>query len=378
MKVKLDAVEKELAKLWDAEGPAAHAARAELFTLVALVSEPKLLARATEVMSQVVRVHACRTMAAVWTPGAAPSITADIALHRNPDRKNEPCGDALVLEAIGGAREWLPGNVERLLLPDLPACVWWVGDLPDDDDLFDRMVRRADVVIVNSSEMDLRDLSKLSEIAEASKDSYAFMDLTWVRLRSLQDLIARFFDDPAVRPCLDTLSRVTLAFSPRDNETDVASTRAGLLLGWLGAALHLAPESAKWKKDDRGAEVTLERDGGKPPVTVRFDRDKRPGVNDGAITHLELLSDVGGGKKATFQISRAPGDPKATTWTCDVPGVVIPSQTVRIGSHEEARLLSRSLERPTRDRLLDASLLAASRIVKQVAPRLSERPPRST
>lgn len=377
MKVKLDAVDKELTKLWEAEA-SSHGPRIELFTLVALVSDPKLLARATDVLSKVVRVHPCRTIAAMWTPGGAPEITADIALHKNPDRKNEPCGDAVVLQAVGAAREWLPGNVERLLLPDVPACVWWVGDLPDDDDLFDLMVRRADVVIVNSAEMDLRDLTKLSEIAEASKDSYAFMDLTWVRLRSLQDLVARFFDDPAVRPWLDTLSRVTLAFSPRDNETDVASTRAGLLLGWLGAALRLVPESAKWAKDDRGAEVTLDREGGKPPVTVRFEHDKRPGVNDGAITHIELLAGGGSAPTAKFQIARQADDSKITTWTCEVPGVVVPSQTVRIGAHDEARLLTRSLERPARDRLLDASLLAASRIVKQVAPRLSARPPRST
>jgi glucose-6-phosphate dehydrogenase assembly protein OpcA len=225
----------------------------------------------------------------------------------------------------------------------------------------------------------LRDLSKLSEIAEASKDSYAFMDLTWVRLRSLQDLMARFFDDPAVRPCLDTLSRVTLAFSPRDNETDVASTRVGLLLGWMGAALRLVPESAKWKKDDRGSEVTLDREGGKPAVTLRFEHDKRQGVNDGAITHIEMeCAAKDGGQAAKFQIARAPDDPKLTTWTSDVPGIVVPSQNVRIGAHDEARLLARSLERPARDRLLDASLLSASRILKQVAPRLSARPPRST
>jgi glucose-6-phosphate dehydrogenase assembly protein OpcA len=376
MKVKLDTVEKELAKLWESQAASAHSARVELFTIVAIVSDPKLLARTNDVLARVVRAQACRTIVALPVDGATPQITADIALHKNPERKNEACGDAIVLEATGPARAWLPGNIERLLLADVPACVWWVGDLPDHDDLFDKMVRRADVVLVNSSEMDLRDLEKLSQIAQGSKDSYAFMDLTWVRLRRLQDLVARFFDDPPVRPLLDTLTRITFAYSPKEGDTDVASTRAGLLLGWMGFALGLVPESAKWKTDDRGGEVTLDREGGRPKVTVRFDRDSRPNVHDGAITRIELVSDAGNGAQAKFEIARQE-DPLTVKWSCNVPGIAVPDQVLRVGAHEEAQLLARSLERPTRDRLLDASLLVASRIVRSVAPRLSERPPRS-
>jgi glucose-6-phosphate dehydrogenase assembly protein OpcA len=376
MKVKVEAIEKELGKLWEAEAASARGARVELFTLVALVSEPRLLDRANDVLAKVARAHACRTIAAVWKPGATPELSADVSLHKNPARKNEACADAVVLEAIGEAREWIPGNIERILLGDVPACVWWVGDLPDADDLFDRMVRRADVVLVNSAEMDLRDLEKLAEIAQGAKSGYAFMDLTWVRLRGLQDLIARFFDDQELRPYLDGLKSVTLSFNPREGEADAASTRAGLLLGWMASALGFVPETAQWTKRDGGADLVVQREGSKDPVALRFQHDPRPGVHAGSITRGEIVCEANG-KRARFSIERG-SDPLAVDWKVDAPGVVVPSQTLRIGSHEESQLLIRSLERPTRDALLERSLVAAARILKPIAPRLSERPPRST
>ena len=47
---------------------------------------------------------------------------------------------------------------------------------------------------MNSAEMDLRDLEKLTGSSSAPA-THALTDLEWVRLRPMQDLIARFFDD---------------------------------------------------------------------------------------------------------------------------------------------------------------------------------------
>jgi glucose-6-phosphate dehydrogenase assembly protein OpcA len=373
-KIALKDVERELAKLWDDEASRARSARVELFTLVALVSDPSLLERAKGVLAGVARVHDCRTIAAVWRPGDAASIGAEVELHRDPDRKNEACGDGIVVEAVGEARDWLPGNIDRLLLADLPACVWWVGDLPDADDLFDRMVRRADVVLVNSAEMDLRDLEKLSQIVRATQGGSSFMDLTWVRLRGMQDLVARFFDDPHARPYLDSLTDVTFAYSPRAGETDVASTRAGLLLGWMGSALGFVPDTAQWRREPTGGELVISREAG-AQVKVRFVHDKRAGVHDGSITRIELVCDAGDGNRARFELARQE-DPTIMRWSSDMPGVSTPTQLLKFASHDEGQLLTRSLERPTRDRLLEASLRVGSAIVRPVAPRLSERPPR--
>ncbi|HEX3345358.1 MAG TPA: glucose-6-phosphate dehydrogenase assembly protein OpcA, partial [Polyangiaceae bacterium] len=274
MTLSVDQVEHELARLWEEEASRSGGSRVELLTLVALVSEPQLLERAQKVLAQVVKGVPSRTIVAVWKDGAEPVLTAEAALHRVATG-GAACGDSITLEAIGEAREWLPGNADRLALPDLPVCIWWVGDLPDHDDLFDRMVVNADVVIVNSQEMDLRDLEKLSSIAQRSRGRHALADLAWARLRWVQDLVARFFDDEQGRACLPGLERIDIEFSPRDGEKDAASTRSGLLLGWLAHVLALPTDDPRWKRGDGWAEVTLGN------VLTHFEQRPQQGVRPG-------------------------------------------------------------------------------------------------
>jgi glucose-6-phosphate dehydrogenase assembly protein OpcA len=362
VRLSVDQVEREVARLWEEEARKSGGTRVELLTLVALVSEPQLLERAQKVLSDVVKSVPSRTIVAVWRDGAQPAITADVTLHRLATG-GAACGDCITLEAIGEAREWLPGNADRLALSDLPVCIWWVGDLPDHDDLFDRMVVNADVVIVNSQEMDLRDLEKLSSIAERSHGRYALADLAWARLRWLQDLVARFFDDEQGRACLTGLERIDIEFSPRDGEKDAASTRSGLLFGWLAHALKLPTGSPQWKRGDTWAEVTLGN------VVTRFEQRPQKGVRPGGVVRLAIQCKTG-----HFEIQRQE-DPQAFRWSREVPGAPTPPQVLRVLSLDEPTLLLRCLERPKRDPLLETSLRVGSRIVRPVAPRLSNLPP---
>jgi len=365
VRLSLDAVEREIERLWEEEARRSQAPRIELLTLVALVSEPGLLARATQVVAEVARAHPSRTVVVVWKAGAEATITADAALHQaGPD--GAPCGDAIRVEAIGAAREWLPQNIDRLILSDLPVCLWWVGDLPDFDNLFDRAVLSADLVVVNSSEMDLRDLEKLSSIVARSRGRYALADLAWIRLRPLQELVARFFDDPGARPCIHSVERVTIEYSPREGELDVASTEAGLFFGWMAHALSLRPEGVQWRRGPTWGEATL------GTVVARFEHRPRADVPPGAILRVGIEC-RGGVDRPRFEIERQ-DDPHVFRWSREVPGASTPPQTLRVVDHEETALLVRCLGRPKADPLLEASLSVASRIVRPVAPRLSGSP----
>ncbi len=356
MTLSLKVAEAELARLWQDE---AHSKgpRIELMTLVALVSEPELLGRAQEVLGNVVRTHPSRTIAVVWKNGSTPSITADVALHRLT-AGGAAFGDAILLEATGAAREWLPENVRRFILPDLPVCVWWVGDLPDFDCLFERMVVGADLVVVNSAEMDLRDLQKLSAVASRPSESYAIADLAWIRLRSLQDLVARFFDDDAGCRCLSSVARIAIDFAPPAHD-DVASTQAGLLFGWMAHALSLPLGSVAWSRADSWAEAKL------GSVAARFERRPRGDVPPGSVLKVAIES-----ADARFEVERQ-AEPQIFRWAREIPEGATPAQMLRLGMHDETTLLERALGSPKRDPLLEVSLRAASRIVQSVAPRPS-------
>ena len=362
MKLSLDAVEREIGRLWEQQAAASQAPRIELLTLVALVSERRLLERAQSVVSEVVRNIPSRSIVVTWKDGSEATLSADVALHY-PTPGGPACGDSIRVEAISGGRKWLPENIDRLLLSDLPMCLWWVGDLPDFDDLFDRSVVSSDLVIVNSGEMDLRDLEKLSNIVSRSRGRYAVTDLTWIRLKSLQELVARFFDDEDARGYMSKIERVSIEFAPREAELDVASTQAALLFGWIAQALGLKADSADWKRGPDWGEATLGK------LTVRFDHRPRTDVVTGAVLRVAM---EGGG--ARFEVERLE-DPLVLRWSRDIPGAQTPPQTLRVGTLEEATLMIRCLARPRRDALFERSLHTGSRIVRPVAPRFST-PPR--
>jgi glucose-6-phosphate dehydrogenase assembly protein OpcA len=364
VRLSLDAVEREIGRLWEEEAKRSHAPRIELLTLVALVSEVALLERAQKVLGHVVRTYPSRSIVALWRSGEEASLTADVALHQ-VEPKGGACGDAITVEAVGGGRKWLPENIDRLVLSDLPVCLWWVGDLPDFDDLFDRAVLGSDLVVVNSSEMDLRDLEKLSNIAARSRGRYAVNDLTWFRLKSMQELIARFFDDDSARAYLPKIERVAIEFAPREGETDVASTQAALLFGWIAQSLSLRPEGVGWQRGPDWGEATLGK------LTVRFDHRPRPDVVPGAVLRVTME-----GAGARFDVERLE-DPLVLRWSRDVPGVPTPPQSLRVSTLEEETLMTRCLGRPGRDPLFEKSLSTASRIVRPVAPRFSTPPDRA-
>ncbi len=363
MSLSLDRVEPELSRLWKDEADRGGAPRMELFTVVALASELALLDRAQHVVAKVASTYPSRTIVAHWRQGEQGNeegITAEATLHRIAPG-GAACGDAIVLEATGGAREWIPENLDRLALSDLPMCVWWVGDLPDFDQLFDRLAINADLVIVNSAEMDLRDLEKLSTILKRIRDNCAMSDLTWIRLRPIQELIARFFDEETSLACLPSVARVTIEFVPREGDQDVASTQAGLLFGWMAHALKLPTDTLNWKRGLGWAEVALGH------VVARFERRERTDVPPGSLLRVTIECDG-----ARFEVERQE-DPQVFRWSREAPGAPVPPQTLRIGIPAEATLLIRCLERPRRDALLEKSLHVASKIVSPVAPRLSTR-----
>jgi hypothetical protein len=138
----------------------------------------------------------------------------------------------------------------------------------------------------------------------------------------------------------------------------VTSTEVGLLFGWIAHTLGLPVDGALWTHGEGWAEVAL------GSMVARFERRERPDVRPGSLLGLSILC-----AQASFELERL-DDPSVIRWSREVPGAKVPPQTVRIASAEEPAMLIRCVERPTRDPLLEASLHAASRAVRSVAPRL--------
>ena len=82
------------------------------------------------------------------------------------------CYEEVVLTVRGEAADHLAGIVAPLLIHDLPTHVWWPGDPPFRDPVFDQLVEIGDRVLVDSSDFgDL--LGGLRRIGDACADGAA-------------------------------------------------------------------------------------------------------------------------------------------------------------------------------------------------------------
>ncbi len=359
--IPLADVERSLSALWEETSRAdTHAAA---FTLVAFCATPDELPRARAALPLVASTHPCRTVTVTCYPGGAPSITARAGLHVDTRHDLVPVGEDLDLDVRGEARAWVPATVARVRHADVPLYVWWVGDLPDDDRLFDHLLELADVAVVHTSDMDLRDLEALSRLIALSNGGYVIADLTWMRLRSWQEFTARFFDAPELRALAPSIRELTVGLAPRERDPEAASTQAALFAGWCCEALGWRPSPSTWKVEGPAATATF-ADARGERVTARFETLDRVGVYPGAIHHVTLRT-----PDACFHVHRADDDPLVLCWGAEVPGAVVPSQCVRIGTPEEPKMLARTLESPRRDALFERSLTAAARLVAPVAAR---------
>ena len=129
-------------------------ARAVLNLIVTVVDE----AAADRVVHALIGLgvhHPSRAIVLVPQHGApGAQIDARISTHCNDaiGGGDRICYEEVVLTVRGEAAEHLSGIVAPLLIHDLPTHIWWPGDPPFSDPVFDQLVEMGDRLIVDSSD----------------------------------------------------------------------------------------------------------------------------------------------------------------------------------------------------------------------------------
>ena len=168
------------------------------------------------------------------------------------------CYEEVVLTVRGEAASHLDGIVAPLLIHDLPTLVWWPGDPPFADPVFDQLVELSDRLIIDSSDFSdlLVGFRRLANLRRRS----GVGDLAWKRLGWWQELTAQFFDAPRFRRYLPNLNRVRISYAlppdgglspaedPHDPAPGAASPIAQAILyaSWIASRLD-------WKRHSTGA-----------------------------------------------------------------------------------------------------------------------------
>ncbi len=259
------AIEAHLAQLWTdhptgddptvTEKGLQHA-RATVLNLIVMVPDELEAARVVETMTGLGVRHPSRAIVLAADPKAdGPALSAGITAHCHlgVDAREPICYEVVVLTVRGEAAEHLAGLVAPLLIHDLPTHVWWPGDPPFSDPIFDQLVEMSDRVVVDSNEFVdlLHGLRRLTTLRRRS----GVGDLAWRRLAWWQELTAEFFDAPRFRRYLPNLNRLAIRYAvpaakgrsrrtrrataAGEMQPRVASPLAGPVLyaGWIASRL---------------------------------------------------------------------------------------------------------------------------------------------
>ncbi|HET7685991.1 MAG TPA: glucose-6-phosphate dehydrogenase assembly protein OpcA [Candidatus Limnocylindria bacterium] len=353
---------------WVTEKGLPHA-RASVLNLIVVVVDEAAAQRVVHTMLTLGSRHPSRAIVLVADHDAdAAALDARISTHCHPsaDGDERVCYEEVVLSVHGEAAEHLDGIVAPILIHDLPIHVWWPGNPPFADPVFNQLVEMGDRLIVDSSDFDdlLLGMRRLATTRRRS----GVGDLTWRRLAWWQELTAQFFDAPRFRRYLPNLSRlhVRYAVAPprsrgrRRDRTDVApgvrSPLAAPLLyaGWIASRLG-------WRRHRtvdplRGGRLRLRLEGRYEMVDLLIEPVETADVPPGELVsvHLGSLGETGA---AEFIVDRE-GD--LATVASNADGMTALLRRVTMEPISEAEVLSADLVMDRNEPVFESALRAAA------------------
>jgi len=224
--------------------------------------------------------------------------------------------------------------VQELSVHDIPTILWWSGARLLQSRTFGGLSAQASSVLVDSSGM-AAGAETIRELGEflSRFPNVSLQDLAFMRLAPWQDMIAQFFDDPALREDLFSLTSLDIESG--------SEAEALYLAGWLASRLSWQPA---------GHASFRARDGRNIPFTRVTKGDKRRvlrvALTSADSTYIAELSD----DDAVVQL-RVEGARSKPPW-------FVPLQNI-----DNTSLIERAILEDRRDQIFETSLLTVREIL---------------
>jgi glucose-6-phosphate dehydrogenase assembly protein OpcA len=255
--------------------------------------------------------------------------------------------------------------VAPLLIHDLPTHIWWPGDPPFSDPVFEQLAEMGDRLVVDSA--DFSDLLPAMRRLSALRRHGGIGDLSWERLSWWQELTAQFFDAPRFRRYLPNLSRLIVRYavppsgSVRHDEDDevapgVAAPMAQALLyaGWIATRLGWRRHRTVRTLTDGALALRLE--GKHEMVDLVVEPAATDAVRPGELLSVRLRS-LGETGAAEFIIDRDGEDAMVAT---NADGMTALLRRVTMPAPREPELLSAQLAVDVVDPVYEDALRAGA------------------
>jgi glucose-6-phosphate dehydrogenase assembly protein OpcA len=374
------AIAAHLARLWTSpangddsrvtEKGMSHA-RASVLNLIVMVPDEASASRVVETMIGLGVRHPSRAIILVADPHAGgPTLSASITAHcqDGPAGAEQICFEVVVLTVHGEAAEHLSGIVAPLLIHDLPTHIWWPGDPPFTDPIFDQLVEMGDRVVVDSDEFGdlLLGLRRLTTLRRRS----GVGDLAWRRLAWWQELSAEFFDAPRFRRYLPNLNRLIIRYAvpvPRKRPVRrpsgrqrvpwiVASPLAGPMLyaGWMASRIEWKRYAATQPLEEGRLRLKLE--GRHEMVDLRIEPVETDALPPGELVAVRMRA-FGETGAAEFIIERSADEAVVAS---NADGMTALLRRMPMEQPSESELLAADLVMDEHDPVYEAAVRAAA------------------
>ena len=333
--VTVEAVERLLTQLSsraEEAGEGRPIVRSRVLNLLVPVRGTASADRAAQAAARLALQHPSRTIILMGDPQAAGGMDARVLVHtegRGAEERRVIFCEQLVLTVRGEAARHPASIVLPLLVPELPAVVWWPEE-PPWDQTFDELLRACDRLVVDTDRF--RGVAGLGRLASVG---CALGDLTWERLAPWREELARSCDPPAARECLTQLSRVVIRMG--------TLPRAWLLAGWL--ADRLSWELLAHEPTPGGGTVRWRRPGGELSMELAVDRSKEETVELSAPQATFRVQGKAGEGTAFIRFPGEPGMERRLRWEERTPPMCLD------------RVLARGSDRSLRNALTHAARL---------------------
>lgn len=346
-------LEKELRELWQVQPGEATRSRACTMNLVVVTTNPAITDHYLPIVEEVTQSIPSRAIVVTMTPNDAES-SLDGEAQAICGVDNLTCSERVTIRARGAACARVESAVESLMVPELGTTLVWLGRIHVDDPVFRELAEYAQRVVLDTEYTSLTSLLLLSRWARDRRSKIGIADLAWTRIAVWQEMCARFFDDPKMRPLAQKVE--TLRIVQMSEPGTKLGAEGGLLLGWLATRLG-------WRIEALGGEIRFRRADGKA-VKVELGSMKRPPqVAPLAIASVSIHAKDGDIDAKGIVARDFDGD------VADVLryklNVNLPSageQTVRLGANKGARVLERTLHRPAHDETLAEAVAFAEKL----------------
>jgi glucose-6-phosphate dehydrogenase assembly protein OpcA len=276
--------------------------------------------------------------------------------------------------------------VQRLLKPDLPVYLWWLKDLPTDDQIFKSLAHISNRVIVDSNNFSQpkHHLQVLSTVLQTEPDC-SISDLNWGRLTTWRELIAQDFDVAEYRAYLIDTEQIEIAYTIASQKPQPLSallvaawikTRLGWqrstkqsdnnadegtgIYGWRmttrdDSQFEFEPDDFEPDDEDAPQAQTAEKEMQESSISVTIQPQTLADATSGLLSLVRMIGRQEGAK-ATFTITRADDDDHLST-NVELPEGPRPLRVVNIAStHQISELLRSELEIAGRDHLYEDTL----------------------